>query len=151
MTKRIINCFFTSLWLGMKGYSYWLNVFYLLLNTNKFSWLLSFSNLNFFSLNFTSQISIRLLVTKPEDSARSEEATLRVSLQPLRLNVDQVSWVRIFFLFWWEKKRFRIHGLDITGQHFSSVLDSTETNNCFLTLRIIWIHFFTQPHFQVNQ
>jgi len=52
-----------------------------------------------FSLNFTSQISIRLLVTKPEDSARSEEATLRVSLQPLRLNVDQVSWVRVFFLF----------------------------------------------------
>ena len=35
-------------------------------------------------------MSVKFLVTKPEDAARSEEASLKISLQPLRLNVDQV-------------------------------------------------------------
>lgn len=60
---------------------------------NKF--LYRFSSENIPKQSSANMISIRLLVTKPEDKARSEEASLRVSLQPLRFNVDQDS---LFFL-----------------------------------------------------
>lgn len=60
---------------------------------NKF--LYCFSSENLPKQSSANMVTIKLLVSKPEDEARSEEASLRVSLQPLRLNVDQES---LFFL-----------------------------------------------------
>jgi len=66
---------------------------------------LSTSQINKFLYQYSSEslpkqssanmVTIKFLVTKPDDDARSEEASLRISLQPLRLNVDQDS---LFFL-----------------------------------------------------
>ena len=38
---------------------------------------------------------MKLLLTKPEDGVKNKEGTLRISVQPVRLNIDQDS---LFFL-----------------------------------------------------
>ncbi|XP_047132306.1 autophagy-related protein 2 homolog B isoform X1 [Hydra vulgaris] len=60
---------------------------------NKF--LYRFSSESLPKQSSANMITVKFLVTKPEDNARSEEASLRVSLQPLRLNIDQDA---LFFL-----------------------------------------------------
>ena len=38
---------------------------------------------------------MKLLLTKPEDDVKNKEGTLRISLQPIRLNIDQEA---LFFM-----------------------------------------------------
>lgn len=44
------------------------------------------------------QVYIKALHKRPDPSVKTEECSLRVSLQPLRLNIDQVS-SQVLFLF----------------------------------------------------
>ncbi|XP_065067241.1 autophagy-related protein 2 homolog B-like [Rhopilema esculentum] len=60
---------------------------------------LASSQINKFLYRFSSEalpiktsahmITVKLLLTKPEDDVKNKEGTLRISLQPIRLNVDQ--------------------------------------------------------------
>jgi len=62
---------------------------------------LSTSQINKFLYQYSSEdrpkqsssnmVSIKFLVSKPEDTARSKEASLRISIQPIRMNIDQDS------------------------------------------------------------
>ncbi len=51
--------------------------------------------LSYFKYFFYLKVTLKILLTKPEDGVKNKEGTLRLSVQPLRLNIDQDS---IYFL-----------------------------------------------------